>query len=151
MAGAVTAFTDARDAIKAMWNANWAGDPAVPVFWHENGENILPDNPAVTPAFVYLAAVFDADRLRAFGGGPQANDRILSGAVEIRVFAGRGVGEDTALTLLDQATAAFRSRRSADGALSFIGDAVFPAPLARMDGLWWQRTSLAAFEFRYQG
>ena len=58
-------------------------------------------------------------------------------------------GEATALDHLASATAAFRSRRS--GALSCIGDAAFPAPQATLNGLWWQRSALVSFEYRYQG
>ena len=67
----------------------------------------------------------------------------------IRVLAARGTGEDTALALLSDAVAVFRSRRV--GALSVLGDAVLPEPGASEDGLWWIRSALAVFEFRFQG
>lgn len=147
----MTVFRTARDAVRSLWTANWPAPSGVPVFWHENIENILPDDPVATPRWLHLAVEFDAEDLRAFGGGAGANDRVIFGSFTIRVFAGRGIGEDLALDLLSDALAAVRGRRSANGALSFTGSSVFAAPLARMDGLWWQRSALAAFEFRYQG
>jgi hypothetical protein len=143
-------YRDARDAVLSMWTANWPAPAGVPVYWHENTENILPDDPVAIPRWVHVAVEFDADGLRAFGGGIGANERALFGSVVVRVFAARGIGEDAALDLLSDAAGAFRGKRSADGLLSFIGASTFPAPLARMDGLWWQRSSLAVFEYRYQ-
>jgi len=76
---------------------------------------------------------------------------VLFGSVTIRVFTTAGIGEDAALDLLSDAMAALRGRRSGDGNLSFIGTNTFPAAQAVMDGAWWQRSALVAFEFRYQG
>lgn len=145
------AFTDASAAIKAMWAANWpTAHAAIPVFWHENANPILPDAGS-TPHWLHLAIEFDADELRAFGGGVLSHDRALSGSVLIRVFTATGAGEATTLALLDDAAAAFRGRRSNDGALSCIGVSIFPSPQARQDGAWWQRTALVSFTWRYIG
>lgn len=147
----MSAFRAARDAVKAMWAANWPAPAGVPVYWHENVENIVPDDPADTPHWLHLAVEFDAEELRAFGGGAGANDRMISGSILIRVFSGRGAGENTTLDYLDDAMAAFAGRRSADGALSCIGANIFPGASAVMDGLWWHRSALARFQYRYQG
>lgn len=147
----MSAFRDARDAVKALWTANWPAPAGVPVYWHEGVENILPDDPADTPHWLHLAIDFDAEGIRAFGGGAGRNERVINGSVLIRVFSGRGLGEDTALDHLGDAMAAFAGRRSADGALSFVRPSLFPGASAVMDGVWWQRSALAAFEFRYQG
>jgi hypothetical protein len=145
-------FRDCRTAVKLLWTTHWPGAySAVPVYWHEGVENIVPHDPADTPRWLHLAVEFDAEGIRAFGGGPGANDRALFGSVVIRVFTARGGGEDTALDYLSDALACFAGRRSADGKLSCIGANAFPAPLAAMDGTWWQRSALASFEYRYQG
>ena len=148
-------FRDCRTAVKALWTLHWPGAySAVPVYWHENAANTetaVPDDPADTPRWLHLAVEFDAEGIRAFGGGIGANDRALFGSVIIRVFTGRGAGEDTALDYLSDALACFVGRRSADGNLSCIGANTFPAPLAAVDGIWWQRSALASFEYRYQG
>lgn len=146
-----THFTDATAAIKALWAAHWPAPAGVPVFWHENVENIVPDDPETVPSWIHLHIEFEADAVRAFGGGLGQNELILMGSVTARVFTARGGGEATALQLLGQAHAAFARRRSSDGRLTCRGVATYPAPLARMDGLWWQRSALAAWEFRYQG
>ena len=144
-------FRDCRTAVKLLWTTYWPAPAGVSVFWHEGVENILPDNPATTPRLLHLAVEFDAEGLRAFGGGAGANDRALFGSVIIRVFTARGGGEDTALDYLSDALACFAGRRSADGKLSCIGANTFPGANAVMDGVWWQRSALAAFEYRYQG
>ena len=146
----MSTFRTARDAVRAMWAANWPAPAGVPVYWHDGTENILPD-PGTVTHWLHLAIEFDADDVRAFGGGFGANDRVLFGSVTIRVFAATGIGEDAALDRLSEAMASFRGRRSADGNLSFIGTNTFPAAQAVMDGSWWQRSALVAFEFRYQG
>ena len=147
----MTVFTNATAAIKALWTAHWPAPGGVPVYWHENVENIVPADPATTAHWLHLAIEFDAEGIRAFGGGAGANDRALFGSVIIRVFAGRGAGEATALGYIGSALASFAGRRSADGNLSCIGASTFPAPLAAMNGLWWQRSALVSFEYRYQG
>jgi hypothetical protein len=142
-------YADAITLIKALWTAHWPAPSGVAVFWHENTETIVPDDPEATPIWLHLAVEFDADEIRGFGGGRLANDRALYGSIVLRVFAARGTGEATALDHLASATAAFRSRRS--GGLSCIGDSAFPAPQATLNGLWWQRSALVSFEYRYQG
>ena len=146
----MSTFTDARNAIKAMWTANWPAPSGVPVYWHENIDTTVPD-PGDADHWLHVLIEFDGDSLRAFGGGRLKNDRVLYGSITIRVFTARGMGEDTTLDLLDDASAAFRSRRSADGALSCVGDNPFPAPQADTQGLWWMRSVLVAFEFNYVG
>ena len=144
----MTVYRAARDAVQALWATNWAGPATVPVLWHSNGLETVPDV-AETTYWLHLAVEFAEERLVAFGGGRLANDRVLRGSVVIRVLAARGAGEDTALALLSDAVAVFRSRRA--GALSVLGDAVLTEPGASEDGLWWIRSALAVFEFRFQG
>ena len=144
----MSAYRAARDAVQAVWNTHWPGPPTVPVLWHSNGLETVPDV-ADTPHWLHLAVEFAEERMVAFGGGRLANDRVLRGSVVIRVLAARGAGEDEALSLLSDAVAVFRSRRV--GPLSVLGDAVLPEPGASEDGLWWIRSALAVFEFRFQG
>jgi hypothetical protein len=146
----MSTFRTARDAVRAMWASHWPAPAGVPVYWHDGTENILPDAGTVTH-WLRVAIEFDADDVRAFGGGFGANDRVLFGSVTIRVFTAAGIGEDAALDLLSDAMAALRSRRSGDGNLSFIGTNTFRAAQAVMDGAWWRRSALVSFEFRYQG
>jgi hypothetical protein len=143
-------YAAARDAIKALWTAHWPAPSGVPVHWHENLEVIVPDI-ASTTHWLHLMVEFDAESLRAFGGGALQNDRALFGSTTIRVFTARGIGEDTALEYLADAVACFRSRRSADGRLSFIGESSYRVPQAAMEGLWWVRSALVSFEYRYVG
>ena len=144
----MSVYRAARDAVQAVWSTHWPGPATVPVLWHSNGLETVPDA-ADTTHWLHLAVEFAEERLVAFGGGRLANDRMLRGSVVIRVLAARGTGEDTALALLSDAVAVFRSRRV--GALSVLGDAVLPEPGASEDGLWWIRSALAVFEFRFQG
>lgn len=147
----MAAFTNADAAIKALWAARWpTAHAAVPVFWHENTNPTLPD-PSDAAAWLHLAVEFDAEDIRAFGGGPGANDRVIYGSITIRVFAAAGTGEATALDLLSDAVAVFAGRRSDDGALSCIGPSTYPAPQAALDGVWWYRVALVSWQFRYQG
>lgn len=144
----MTVYRDASDAVRAVWAANWPAPAGVPVRWHMNTEEQVPDV-GTTTHWLHLAVEFIEERIRAFGGGRFANDRVLSGSVVIRVFAARGHGEDTSLGLLSDAMTAFRSRR--DGNLSFVGEAMIPEPGASEDGNWWVRSAIAVFEFRFQG
>ena len=52
-------------------------------------------------------------------------------------------------SLLDQALAVFRSRRN--GALSFVGTSVIDQPGASADGIWWVRSGIAVFTYRFRG
>lgn len=144
----MTAYRDARDAVQTVWTANWPAPVGVPVRWHANTEEQVPDV-GTTTHWLHLSVEYAEEAIRAFGGGRFANDRVLSGSVVIRVMAARGEGEDTGLDLLDDAMTTFRSRRT--GALSFIGDAMIPEPGASEDGNWWVRSAIAVFEFRFQG
>lgn len=144
----MSAYRAARDAVQALWAEHWACPASVPVLWHSNGLEAVPDV-GETPHWLHLAVEFAEERLVAFGGGRLANDRALRGSIVIRVLAARGAGEDEALSLLSDAVAVFRSRRV--GPLSVLGDAVLPEPGASEDGLWWIRSALAVFEFRFQG
>lgn len=144
----MSVYRAARDAVQDLWAAHWTGPAAVPVLWHSNGLELVPDVTATTH-WLHLAVEFAEERLVAFGGGRLANDRVLRGSIVIRVLAARGAGEDEALSLLSEAVAVFRSHRA--GPLSFLGDAVLPEPGASDDGSWWIRSALAVFEFRFQG
>jgi len=145
----VSLYTDARDAIQAVWTANWphaADDP--PVLWHANESPQVPDAGA-TSHWLLLAVEFGQDTIAAYGAGRLANDRRLQGSIVVRVFAGVGAGEDTALDLLSDAVAALRSRR--DGPLSFIGAVTGIDDGGSEDGNWWLRATVIAFEYRHAG
>lgn len=133
-------------AIESVWAANWAR--AEPVRWHQNTTDRAPD-PASFPHWVWLSVEFADEVVRAFGGGRLQNERLLRGSVVIRAFAARGRGEDTQLAVLDAAMVAFRSRRSGD--LSFVGSNVMPEPGASGDGIWWVRSGICTFEYRFRG
>jgi hypothetical protein len=133
-------------AVEAMWAANWAG--AEPVVWHQNANDAAP--PAGTEQhWLHLSVEFAEEAIVAFGGGRFQNERRLRGSVVIRGFAQRGRGEDTLLAMLDAAVAVFRSRR--DGDLSFLGTMIMPEPGASSNGIWWVRTAIAPFEYRFRG
>jgi hypothetical protein len=145
----VSLYTDTRDAIQAVWTANWphaANTP--PVLWHSN---LAPQVPDIGTAahWLLLAVEFGQDQIAAYGAGRLANDRRLSGSVVVRVFAAHGTGEDTALDLLSDAVAALRSRR--DGPLSFIGAITGIDDGGSDDGNWWLRAAVIAFEYRHAG
>jgi hypothetical protein len=141
---------NARDAVLAIWAANWSAPSGVSVYWHDGANLTLPDVGTVS-YWLHAAVEFDAEDLRAFGGGIGANDRALFGSVTLRLFSALGLGEDTALQHLDSALAALRGRRSGDGKLTFYGASSYPQPQAVMDGAWWQRSALLTFEYRFTG
>lgn len=133
-------------AIEAMWAANWARSE--PVVWHQNTNDAAP--PAGTDQhWLHLSVEFAEESVVAFGGGRFNNERRLRGSVVIRGFAQRGRGEDTLFAMLDAAVAVFRSRR--DGDLSFIGTMIMPEPGASSNGIWWIRSAIASFEYRFRG
>lgn len=133
-------------AVEAMWTANWGG--AQPVVWHQNERDAAP--PAATTAtWLHLAVEFADEGVMAFGGGRFDNERRLRGSVVIRALARRGTGEAAALAALDAAVAVFRSRST--GTLSFFGDMLMPEPGASADGIWWVRSAIAVFQFRFRG
>lgn len=142
-----------RDEIESIWTANWP-NPSVPVYWREADADPIPD-PSVVPNWLRNEIDFGRERVRAYGGGLGANERVKFGSVIIRVFADRGaLNDDTALDLLSDAEAVFRSRRTTD--LSFIGemsgfdeDAGIDPP--HEDGNWFMRGSLVVFEYRFVG
>lgn len=133
-------------AVEAMWTANWAG--SVPVRWHHNTTDAAPAA-ATTPVWLRLAVEFADETVVAFGGGRFGNERRLRGSVVIRGLARRGTAEADMLAALDAAVAVFRSRR--EGSLGFFADMVMPEPGASGDGIWWIRSAIAVFEFRFTG
>lgn len=144
-----------RDQIEGIWTPAWAvNNAAVPVYWRENDTEVLPD-PGVTPYFLRNEISFGRERVRAFGGGLAANERVKFGSVLVRVFAARALqNDDTALDLLSAAEGIFRSVRQ--GNLSFIGDSsgfdddgtITPEWEA---GNWYMRGSLIVFQYRFVG
>lgn len=144
----MTLHRTVRQAIEAVFAANWPHGATYPVLWHRNEQPQIPD-PSAAPHWLHIAVVFGDDALRAFGGGRLANERLQFGSVQVRVFAEAGAGEDTALDLLSDAVAAFRSRR--DGPLSFIGTNAGIDDGGTEDGAWWMRGALVAFEYRFAG
>lgn len=133
-------------AIEGVWTANWARSE--PVRWHQNTLDAAP-SAATYQHWVQIAVEFAEEAIVAFGGGARQNERRLRGSVVIRAFAQRGRGEDTLLAVLDAAVDAFRSRRAGD--LSFIGSNVMPEPGASGDGIWWIRSAIVTFEYRFRG
>lgn len=143
-----TAIADSVAAITARWTAAWVPVTGVPVVWHQNLSDAAPVAPAGAH-WLHLAVEHSSDEMVAFGGGRGANERELQGAVAIRVLAKRGAGETTQLQLLDSALDVFRSYRS--GALSFLGATGLDQPGASSDGLWWVRSGIAVFVYRFRG
>jgi len=133
-------------AIETMWAAHWAR--LEPVVWHQNTRDAAP-SAATTQHWLWLSVEFAEEAVVAFGGGRRNNERRLRGSVVMRGFAQRGRGEDTLLAMLDAAVDVFRSRRSGD--LSFVGTMIMPEPGASGDGIWWIRTAIAPFEYRFRG
>ena len=144
-------YAAAAAAVRAMWDATWPGlSEAATVYWDHNTNDPVPARGTV-PHWMHLAVEFEAEGVRAFGGGRGANERELEGTVVVRALASRGIGEAELLRLLDRATGVFRGRRSSDGKLSFVGDSVLPQPGASADGVWWVRSAIVAFTYRFQG
>lgn len=141
-------YRDIRDAVQAVWAANWPHGATWPVLWHTNE---LPQVPTAGEAthWLLISLEFGQDAIAAFGGGRLQNEREQDGAVVVRVFAQQGYGEDTALDLLSDAVAAFRSRR--EGPLSFIGSISGIDEGGTEDGNWWQRAAVIAFAYRHTG
>lgn len=146
MSGA-TPYGSAHTAIEAIWTAGWTGE-SVPVRWHHNTADATP-NAGTTPHWLHLAIEFEGERTIAFGGGRKQRERELFGSVVIRSHAKRNMGETELLRLLDKAAAVFRGEHS--GALSFIGDTVLQQPGASVDGIWWIRSAIVGFVYRFQG
>lgn len=142
-----TPFASAIAAVEAIWAAGWTGE-AAPVRWHHNTADATPN--AITYGhWLHIAVEFDGETTAAFGGGRRARERELSGNVVIRVFAKRGLGEAELLRLLDKALTVFRGE--AVPPLSFIGDVVLRDPGASVDGIWFIRSAIAGFIYRFQG
>lgn len=134
-------------AVEAMWTAN-AWGRSEPVVWHQNTRDAAP-SAATYPHWLNIAVEFAEEEVVAYGGGRRSNERRLRGSVVLRGFAQRGRGEDTLLAMLDAAVDVFRSRRSGD--LSIVGAMVMPEPGASGDGIWWVRSAIAPFEYRFRG
>jgi hypothetical protein len=134
-------------AVEAMWAANPWGR-AEPVVWHQNTRDQMP-SAATNQHWLHIAVEFYDENVVAFGGGRRDNERRLRGSIVLRGFAQRGRGEDTLLAMLDAAVDVFRSRR--EGNLSILGEMVMPEPGASADGIWWVRTAIAPFEYRFRG
>lgn len=141
-------YRDIRDAVQAVWAANWPHGATWPVLWHGNE---LPQVPTAgeNTHWLLISLEFGQDAIAAFGGGRLQNEREQDGAVVVRVFAQQGYGEDTALDLLSDAVAAFRSRR--EGPLSFIGSISGIDEGGTEGGNWWQRAAVIAFVYRHTG
>jgi hypothetical protein len=146
-------YTDVRALILAQWAAGWTRTD-VPAHWRDNDPEPLPD-PSTTPYFFRNEIDFGRERVRAFGGGRFANERVKYGSVLLRVFAARYLQTDTeALDLLWAAESIFRSTRQ--GNLSFIGGASgFDVDTEQKPeweaGNWYMRASLVVFEYRFIG
>jgi len=139
-----------RDAVVSLWDAGWQR-PDVPVYWRGLGPPPLPDPNADPQFFLDNELDFGREAIRAFGGGPGANDRCLFGSVLLRVFAARALmEEDEALDLMDAAAAIYRSVRTTDGNLSFIDGSGFDVGPTE-DGNWYGRGQSVFFEFRFSG
>lgn len=133
-------------AIQAIWAANWGRSE--PVVWHQNTNDTVPA--AGTHAhWLQIAVEFADEGVVAFGGGRFDNERRLRGSVVLRGFAKRGVGEATLVAMLDAAMAAFRGQRT--GGVSFVGESVIQEPGASADGIWWCRSRIVVFEYRFRG
>lgn len=142
-------YGDAQAAVEALWATEWAAlAESAPVRWHHNTKEAVPAR-ASNPHWLHLAFEVDEEKVVAFGGGRQANERELLGTVVIRCFASAGIGETECLRLLDAAVGCFRGRRV--GGLSFIGDSALRQPGASEDGNWWIRSAIVAFTYRFQG
>lgn len=141
-------YADSIAAIEAAWTADWSGHASVPVVWHQNTNDQIPAA-ASHQHWLHIAVEHTSEKLVAFGAGRAANEREVHGSVVIRSLAQRGRGEATQLGLLDDALAVFRSRR--DGALSFLGTSVIDQPGASADGIWWVRSGIAVFTYRFRG
>ncbi len=142
-------YGDAQAAIEALWATEWAAlAESAPIRWHHNTKEAVPVR-ATDPHWLHLAIEFDGERVVAYGGGRQANERELEGSVVIRSLASMGLGETECLRLLDAAIGCFRGRRVSG--LSFIGEVTLRQPGAEEDGNWWIRSALVAFTYRFQG
>ena len=134
--------------IQSLWALGWA-HPTVPVYWRANDADPEPD-PSTIAHFLRNEVDFGRERLMAFGGGRFANERSQFGSVLITVWAARDVGsENTALDLMADATAIFRSVRSGD--LSFIGEGSGFMSGPDETGNWFVRSFLTVFEYRFTG
>lgn len=136
------------DAIQSLWTAGWSHS-SVPAYWRANDADPLPD-PASISHFIRNEVDFGRERVTAFGGGRFANERSQFGSVLITVWASRALqSEDTALDLLADAAAIFRSVRS--GNLSFIGEGSGFTGGPSEDGNWFVRGAMTVFEYRFTG
>ena len=137
-----------RSAIRAVWDANWSRGTTYRVIWHENSHPVAP-TPGEITHWLHLNIEFDRDEMRAFGGGPRANDRAWIGAITARVFAEVGIGDDLVLDLLSDVVTTFRARRSGD--LTFVGTIMGVAESPTADGAWFSRGVFVPFQYRFQG
>jgi hypothetical protein len=144
----VSLYRDIRDAVQAVWTANWPHGETWPVLWHSNELPVVPAAGDVTH-WLLISVEFGQDAIAAFGGGRRQNEWEHGGSVVVRVLAQQGYGEDTALDLLSDAVGTFRSRR--DGPLSFIGSISGIDEGGTEDGNWWQRAAVIAFTYRHTG
>lgn len=144
-----TPYTDAIAAIKAVWAARWTPVTGVPVLWHENSADPVPTRADGTRHWLHLSVDLIGDGTVAYGGGNGQNEKEVDGAVAVRVFAFRGIGDTTQMQLLDAAVDAFRNQRV--GALTIIGDVTQENQGASDDGAWWVKTAIVSFLWRYRG
>ena len=111
------------------------------------------------PDQVYRAFTADIGQgeevVRAFGGGQYDNERSQFGQVLISVAAARSLQtERTALELLSDAMAVYRSERIAVGAtgdLTFLSDNSGTGGAVLEEGNWFVRRTYQVFEYRFRG
>jgi hypothetical protein len=139
-------YADANTAIRALWTSDFSTSVSGAVVrWAENANETIP----AADYWLHNEVEFTSEDIVAFGGGRALNEREIFGRVCVLVMSRRGRGESSGLTLLDDALATFRSKRS--GGLSFVGASAMPDPAPSADGLWWVRTGIASFTYRFQG
>jgi hypothetical protein len=142
-----------RDDIIGLWGSGWP-HADVPIFWRSDDLDPRPD-PGDVPNFMRNEIDFGLERTLAYGGGRGQNTKGQYGSVILRIFTARSeVSEDTALDLIADAMAVFRSQRITDtagGVLSFIGDGSGFTQGPTEDGNWFMRGSLMVFEYRFIG
>jgi hypothetical protein len=113
--------TDIVDAIAAL-RTRAAAITAAPVYWRDEDDVVLPDDPA---AFVWIEPTIERGVYIEIGGGRGANRYRQTGELAAYVFAPRAGGALAALALAEDVAAVFRSFRG--GGVSCHGASVHPA------------------------
>lgn len=134
--------------IISLWNSGWT-HVGVPAYWRANDADPLPD-PSSISHFLRNEVDFGRERMMAYGAGRFGNERSQFGSVLLTVWADRALrSEDTALELLADGMAIFRSVRSNE--LSFIGEGSGFTMEPSEDGNWFVRGAQLVFEYRFIG